>query len=284
MSLIGRKNENKHNGGHKRRGFKIFAVTVLLLALFWGFENFTFHINEATVKSDKVTEKIKIALLSDLHGAIYGKNNSILYSAVEKKTPDLIFVTGDMYSSTSPGTRVRVEEFIASLTDIAPVYFVPGEHDNNDDFMRSLDEDGVNVMAYKTEDITVNGNDVTIYGIDNVYFGPNFDLNREFTLEEDRLNLLLAHIPNEKAYEKFGVDMAFCGDTHGGMIQLPIIGPVVFNGEIFPELRRNSAEITDKGLFDYGDFKMYVSAGLGNSPVALRLFNRPELDIITIEP
>ena len=280
-SVIGRK---KDKGGHKGRGLKVFAALVLLLTLFWAFENFTFHINEATVKSDKVTENSKIALLSDLHGAVYGKDNSILYKAVEKKSPDLIFVTGDMYSSTSPGTSVRVEEFIASLTDIAPVYFVPGEHDNNDDFMRSLAEDGVNVMAYKTENITVNGNDVSIYGIDNVYFGPNFDLKREFTLDKNRLNLLLAHIPNKKAYKKFGVDMAFCGDTHGGMIQLPIIGPVVFDGELFPELRGNSEEITDKGLFDYGDFKMYVSAGLGNFPVALRFFNRPELDIITIEP
>ena len=71
---------------------------------------------------------------------------------------------------------------------------------------------------------------------------------------------------------------------HAGSLSLFPIHDAGDDGELFPELRGNSEEITDKGLFDYGDFKMYVSAGLGNFPVALRFFNRPELDIITIEP
>ena len=42
----------------------------------------------------------KILQITDLHSMEFGKNNADLISAINKLSPDVIFVTGDMFSSS----------------------------------------------------------------------------------------------------------------------------------------------------------------------------------------
>ena len=138
-------------------------------------------------------------------------------------------------------------------------------------------------MNYKKSDLSIKDTDITVYGIDNVYFSPTFDLHNEFDKPDSkRLNILLAHIPETEHFEDFEADIIFSGDTHGGMIRLPLIGPLYYNGYILPKLT-SSEKITDKGLYSLENKQIFVTSGIGNYPVPLRFLNRPEVCMITLK-
>ena len=64
--------------------------------------------------------------------------------------------------------------------------------------------------------------------------------------------------------------------AHGGQFRLPVLGGLIAPGQgIFPEY--------DSGVFTSGNTKMVVSRGIGNSIIPVRIFNRPELVIITLK-
>ena len=97
----------------------------------------------------------------------------------------------------------------------------------------------------------------------------------------------MAHIPNYDSYAAFGADLTICGDTHGGIIQLPFgRGPAYYSetGEWFPEIFGSRSDIYDKGMFDYDGGTMFITSGLGAYPLAARFNNRPEIAFIDIVP
>ncbi len=263
----------------------ILLLVIVLLVGFWAFENFTFTVHRTTITSDKITTPLTLVHLSDLHGAVYGKNNRKLLRAVERQSPDLIFTTGDMYTYGDDEGREVALALYGELAKIAPVYAVPGEHDRNEADEAALTALGVTLLSYRQQTLTVKGNQLRLYGIDNVYYTDTFNLFYEFDKPPaDSYNILLAHIPNFEAFNWFGPDLSLCGDTHGGLVQIPFLGPLYFDGEWLPEVTGGDKTVTDKGLFDTYTGHVYVTGGLGNYPYPLRLFNRPELSVLTLAP
>ncbi len=272
----------------KRKAKKFLGFLCFLLVgflLFWYVQNYSFTVTTTNIHSHKISTPITIVQLSDLHGAEYGKDNNRLVSAVEKQNPDIICVTGDMFTNGDTVGMDTAHTLMKQLVAIAPVYYVPGEHDNNPLFIQEIKGYGVVPLLYDKVTITVKESKVTLYGINNVYYTDTFNLFREFDKPaEDSLNILLAHIPNFDAFNWFGPDVSLCGDTHGGVVQLPLVGPLYFNGQWLPQLTTNQQYVTDKGLFQTYTGHVYVSGGLGNYPYPVRLFNRPELSVITFLP
>lgn len=266
----------------KKRNF-LRRFFVLLIAVFaiWYFNNFTVAITEQAFYSEKIDEEIKIVLLADLHAYDFGNNNSGLLKKVERQGADLIFVLGDMYTSNS-GKEEAAIDFCRSLTEYAPTYFVSGDHDYADAYLAELEQSGVHVLDFEKEDIEVNGNRLSLYGIRSQWFSPTFDLNNAFEPSDSgRVNILLAHCPMMRLFESFDLDFVFSADTHGGNIRLPFIGPLYYNGSFLPRLSY-SGEIYDKGSFTVGTKQLFVTSGLGNFPLPLRWNNRPEIAVITL--
>lgn len=255
-----------------------------LLVPTWYFNNFSIKLTEQTVFSDKVQNDIKIAVISDLHGEKLGKGNSRIIDKIAEQKPDLIFVLGDMYTKNHYDQIDTAVEITDKLSKLADVYVVTGDHDTDVEYSEKLvNIKNVHLMNYEKTDLNINDTDMTIYGIDNVYFSPSFDLHNEFDEpNHQRFNILLAHIPETEHFENFGVDLIFSGDTHGGMIRLPLIGPLYYNGYVLPRLTYPD-RITDKGLFSFEDKQIFVTSGIGNYPIALRFLNRPEVCIITLK-
>ena len=71
--------------------------------------------------------------------------------------------------------------------------------------------------------------------------------------------------------------MILSGHTHGGQIRLPIIGGLIAPGEgVLPEL--------DKEIFKIGGGRiLYIDSGLGTSIIPIRLFNRSQISLISID-
>ncbi len=263
------------------------AAALLVLMLIWWFNNYTLKTTKVTLYSSKVKSPMRIAVISDLHATKHGISNKTILRRIEKNDPDAVMILGDMYTTDSSQELRQIPvDLTADIVDAGyRVYFVSGEHDTDLKYIESQRKAGAHVMDYKSEKINIKGNPVCIYGIDNVYYSDTFDLHNEFDPDENCYNMLLAHIPNYKKFAEFGADLTLCADTHGCMVQLPFdMGPVFYSdaGEWFPQFK--DMDVYDKGAFDYKGGTMYITSGIGVSPLPIRFNNRPEVVIIDIKP
>lgn len=281
--------EPKKTSPKKHHGFRNFLIFMAVIVLVWWFNNFTLRTSEYKVYSDEIVQPFRIAVLSDYHATEYGIDNDDITEEINEADPDLVFMLGDMYSRRDGWDRIQIPiDLVAQLTKQGhTVYFVPGEHDTSERYLSEVAAAGAHVMSYKGEIINVKGNNVQILGIDNVYYSPTFDLNNAFSLAENCFTILMAHIPYYQAFAEFGADLTICGDTHGGIIQLPFDrGPAYYSrtGEWLPELTGNRSDVYDKGMFPYKGGSMFITSGIGGYPVPARFNNRPEIAVIDIEP
>ena len=271
-----RRRKRKKNGSFR---WLVFSFAVFCL---WLFSTFTLTTTEVEIKSEKIKDEIIIVQITDLHGSDFGMNNSFIINKIEKAEPDFVVITGDMYTRGSDEGRNTALKLMSKIGEKYNTYFVNGEHDNEDGFITELKENNINVLDYKSEDITIGKTGIRLYGITNVYYTPTFDLANEFTLDESKYNILLAHITNKEAFADFGMDLCICGDTHGGQVRLPFIGGLYGTNGWLPELRDKNAFV--KGLYKYENTSFFISSGLGNYPIPLRFMNRPEIAVIKLMP
>lgn len=271
----------------KRKGLWVlivFAAVIALIAGVWWFGTFTLTVTRVEISSSKVHNTVRIVQLTDLHGASFGRDNQTLIRKIREQQPDLIVATGDMYTGNDPESRETALHLLSELAKEYPVYSVNGEHDNDRDYFQELEQNQVHVLRDVMETVTVGETTLHLYGIDNVYYTPTMSLTRLLGEPDSSVfSILAAHIPNASLFESFGVDLSLSGDTHGGQVRLPWIGPVYYEGEWFPKFTYHG-EIRDKGLYEIGNTKMFISSGLGNYPVPIRFWNRPEIAVLTLSP
>lgn len=228
-----------------------------------------------------------IVQISDLHGAEFGEGNEKLLAQVRDARPDFIFLTGDMqdqYRRTPRGYTVALGR---TLTEIAPVFFITGNHEwalsDIRDLKRELKDAGVTVLSNEYVALSRNGDSILLAGIDD----PNgfADQKKPETLASelqeaypDAFWLLLAHRNNyfKNVYSRLGADLVISGHGHGGLIRLPFTdGLISVDRSFFPSYTA--------GFYEENGSKAFISRGLGNSGKTFRLFNRPELVILTLE-
>jgi predicted MPP superfamily phosphohydrolase len=91
-----------------------------------------------------------------------------------------------------------------------------------------------------------------------------------------RYGILLTHNPLcFPVYARWGADLTLSGHVHGGMIRLPILGGLLSpEREFFPKY--------SAGIYGEDDKKLLVSRGLGSGVFGARIFNIPEIPVITL--
>jgi len=96
-------------------------------------------------------------------------------------------------------------------------------------------------------------------------------------LDNKKFNVLLAHNPfSFDAYSEVGFDLVFSGHVHGGIIRIPGIGGLLSpQRKLFPKY--------SEGIYKKGDTQMIVSRGLGYGGIKFRIFNRPEIVVVTLK-
>lgn len=265
------------------KGLKKAINLVLVLALIvfvWWFNTYTLKTETLEISDSRIKDEVTIVHISDLHGYEFGRENQSLIDGIREQEPDLIVATGDMFSNGSEQGREVALKLLTALAEIAPVYYVNGEHDNSDSFNSELEQAGVNVLDYEDEVVEIGRTKLHLYGINNVYYTNSFDLANEFEIDDSSYNILLAHIENFDKFASFGIDLSLCGDTHGGQIRLPFVGAVYMEDTWFPE---RGGKYVD-GLYELDGKKLFISSGLGSNPIPARFWNRPEISVIKLVP
>ena len=261
----------------------ILSVVIVLLTIFCIFQNKYLTVDEYTFTSAKVSKSaydFRIVQVSDLHNAKFGKNNSRLISKIKDQSPDIIVITGDIVDSNHTNIDTATD-FCKEAIKIAPCYYITGNHEmwldksETDTLYSGMNSAGVTILDSTT--ITLeNGIYLTGLGDDHLYDGTLAKLSE--SVPDDALHIVLAHEPQylEEEYTLSSPDLIITGHAHGGQVRLPFIGGIVAPDQgFFPKYTA--------GEYKSGDTTMYVSRGLGNSVIPLRLFNTPEINLLKIK-
>ncbi|EXJ23760.1 Ser/Thr protein phosphatase family protein [Alkalibacterium sp. AK22] len=232
-----------------------------------------------------------IAQVSDLHNKDF---RGRLSEEVATHEPDIIAVTGDVIDRNRTDIDTAIEA-LEELIDIAPVYFVSGNHEVASGVYPELLEQMLDIGVVDLDDdfnvIEREGSTIGLLGIQDPLFFTYEEIQMEGSsgrliinrLEELKeasntsYNILLSHRAElMEIYAQTDIDLALTGHAHGGQIRLPFV-----NG-LFAPTQGFLPEYTS-GVYEQDNTAMVVSRGLGNSAFPLRINNRPELVIVTLE-
>lgn len=240
-----------------------------------------------------------IVLLSDLH--ISEENRGLIERTVRETNaldPSLVLIAGDFVA----GYGEEIPD-LSPLADIeAPVYAVPGNHDYGvssrgragmlkeanltvegydlspladgtaetalaDAVCARLEEAGVVVLRNEYAGEMIGSSTVLIVGLDDGLAGrARFPED----LPDADCRIILIHEPGCRA--AWDADLVLCGHTHGGQVDLPVLGkPSAWFGYD-----------PAAGLVEEGKRTVYVSRGIGTTPLfgmGVRINCPPEITV-----
>lgn len=272
----------------------IFGIIILFVfLLFYYYQNNKIDTTRYNIQSEQIKNTVTAVQLSDLHSKPF--NGVIKKLRIIK--PDVIIITGD-YINDHGKNKDKMLNFGKELLEIAPVVYITGNHERRldyfDDLMNELSKIGFTVLLNDITQKEINGNTITFLGLDENQ--ANFDdyksrKNGTFVYkdmkpyfekldEKNGFKFVLSHFPEnfemikELNYSQYDFDIQLSGHAHGGQFILPFIGPIYSPGQgILPKYARGSIGNRPK---------LIISRGLGNAEFPLRLFNHPEINVITL--
>ena len=275
---------------------KRLRKTVIVLLLLCGafawilYGDFHLTVSDYVYENAKIDDNLdgfRIVQISDLHNTLFGISNSKLVSRVVELNPDIIVITGDIIDSSHTDMTTAIN-FVRDMTSIADVYYVTGNHEfwiSDEERQFLLDEMakcGAIIADNGSITIEYNGSSFALFGLgdNNLCNDTLSTLIDEYNAEnmtDDYFSVLLAHEPQYiSRYARCGMDLVLAGHAHGGQIVVPFIGPLYAPDQGF------SPEYVS-GRYDEGMTTMYVSRGLGNSVIPVRIFNDPEIVCIDLK-
>lgn len=259
----------------------------ILLGAFLYWQNNGLMLTRMTYRGDVPAgfDGYRILQVSDLQNKVFGKNQKPLLDRIRKSSPDLIVLTGDLLDRHEGRTDVdSAMEFIYEIRNIAPIYFVSGNHEHQSGAWEELAERlvsaGVKVLDNGKSIIERNGDTITLLGLADKKVNRYYDrvLHTLMMGQEEGFHILLSHRPELfETYVKENADLVFSGHAHGGQFVIPFIRKGIFapHQGFFPRYT--------EGMYEKDGTVMVVSRGLGNSGFPLRIFNRPELIEVILE-
>lgn len=265
----------------------IIFVLIVFVVIKSAIEIRSFRVTKYTIKSPKVEQIYRIAMLSDLHNRKYDFENLSIYGAIDDMAPNVVFIVGDMISK---GEKLNVSNALPLIKKIAQKYktiYVFGNHeqkmrDKLTDYIEELKTFGVTFL----ENSMIINENINIYGLEiGTEFYKRF---RDKPMSEgyvesligkpqkDNYNILLAHNPVYfKKYANWGCDLTLSGHMHGGLINLPFVKGIVSPQLVFfPKY--------SSGLYQENKSKLIVGKGIGSHTFNIRVFNRPEIVFVEI--
>ena len=224
-------------------------------------------------------EGVRIAFLTDLHRGVFISQEYVQKSvsmALALK-PDLILLGGD-YVDHDAQLIVPVMDVLGQLRAPLGVFAVQGNRDiraNRTLTSTELARQGLTEITNRGAWINRNGSRFYLAGFDDATIGhPNVPAGLSGATP-DAVILALTHSPAlvDRLTDP-RIKLVCCGHTHGGQINLPILGrPVVPPG----------CEGYMLGLIQSPNAKVFVSAGIGVAYAPVRFRCPPEISLLTLK-
>lgn len=260
----------------------IFSIIIFIFFTFISMRfigNSGLKVREYKVKDENLTSfyGFKVVHFTDLH---YGMNvdEKKLIKIVEninKTKPDIVIFTGDLVDRNTVVTNEINNIIVENLSNIDATYgkyYVTGNHD----------------LVNKSYDAIMNNSNFT--SLDNsydvIYSKDNKSLFIGGMKVERSLDQKTSEVLNSNDYDykifalhypdkidsilQYDFNLVMSGHSHNGQVRLPVIGKI-----ITPE---NAKKYYDE-YYKIKNTELYISGGIGNSVLNLRLFNKPSFNL-----
>jgi predicted MPP superfamily phosphohydrolase len=239
-------------------------------------------------------EGFTILHISDLHGKVFGKEQEKLINIVNNCNYDMIAITGDMKDKSNHNNEALLK-LLGGIKNKEYIFYVSGNSDDPyyNKKIKTETQAGIELKKkrciFLDEPYPIKRGENTIW-VCSLYL--NNDISKQPNeISNKDIKIALSHFPLDKeGYDSASYiglpnyDLVLAGHYHGGQWRVPIYGavfiPNVNKLEFFPK------QSTVSGLMEYGNYKQYVTRGLGASSkypfLKFRLFNTPEINLITL--
>jgi uncharacterized protein len=260
----------------------IFAIMLILISflIYKANQNTKdVQINKIQISSKQPIKQSSLSILhlSDLHLENISITPEELAKKLENENPDIIALTGDFLDRKR--TIPKLEAYLEVFQKMKPkhgIYAVLGNHDyvlsdeNLTKLTELLTQYDCMVMQNTSHTIEVNNQIINIIGIDD-YSTNRSDLKKSYQQIKKGINIVLTHDPNIVLHmDDYPFDYLLAGHFHGGQIRYPKAYHLVKMGKL-PRLNMI------KGLHSHNNSPFYISEGLGQTGVNIRVGSRPEI-------
>lgn len=290
----------------------IFAIIILVIyaAIMRSiYETRTIQVNKINILHDKAGERQPVfVFFADLHGVSFGENNSRLIEKINSINPDAIIIGGDMIVDKGKhflgdtSEKEHAISLINTLCESYPVYYALGNHETRarsneklraeyKNYLYRIENKNLHILSNTHEYVTYKGTRFCIYGleIDNSYYSKRKKKVTDAAYIQKCLGespehkhsipLVVSHNPDcFDACACWGAEFVLSGHNHGGYVRLPLLGGVISSGyKLFPKY--------SGGIYKNENYNstMLLTRGLGMHTIKFRLFNKPELMVITFK-
>jgi len=270
----------------------VVAAAIFAISVFCTWQNNAITTTLIDYSNAKIPEEFngfRVVHISDLHNKQFGQNQEPLLKKIHAVSPDIIVVTGDLIDRRKYDLDTAMV-FINGAMKIAPVYYVSGNHEawsgDYKNICEKLLSSGVQILDDTKATLFKGKGKIEILGLSDPDFltssymdGTNSSKLKEQLerLSDDAVfQILLCHRPELfDIYVSENIDLIFSGHAHGGQVRIPFIGALVAPDQgLLPKYT--------SGAYTKNQSTMIVSRGLGNSIIPIRIFNRPEIVVVTL--
>jgi len=225
---------------------------------------------------DPAHDGLRVAQLSDLHvgGLTPPERIREAIATVNRFLPDLVALTGD-YLTKDPGGVSMMLELLGGIE--APTVGTLGNHDRWVDPAgagAALESLGYAFLENRNTTLHLRGAPFTVVGIDDLWT-YSADPVRAMKGAAPGSRLYLAHVPKTAdILAHWGRPMlVLSGHTHGGQVNIPLVTPAI---------RWIAREPYMDGLYQVEKVQLYVSRGIGDVGLGLRVNASPEVTLLTL--
>jgi hypothetical protein len=276
-----------------KRKIKIIIATFLLCLvslLVWSFfiEPNRLIVKEETLRLPvwpKELSNMRIAVISDVHAGSPFINAEKLRQVVVKvnqTNPDLILIAGDFVIQDVVGGHFVEPEIIAGelkgLRARYGVYAVLGNHDWWYDGMRvrrALESAGIRVLENEVTRIQKDGQSLWLAGLADFWTRPQKIDETIRQVSDTGPIIALTHNPDIFPDIPSRVVLTIAGHTHGGQVNLPLIGR--------PKVPSMFGQRYAAGHIEENQRHLFVTTGIGTSLIPVRLCVPPEIVVLTLK-
>ncbi len=226
-------------------------------------------------------DNFTILHISDLHSKGSGRLEKSLVEILKNIRTDIAVFTGDFKKRRTYRKTDKVidtmRKIIRNINTNYGVFGILGNKDSND-MIDGLTRCGIKMLIRENAEVKKGSASIRILGADDQY-PLKYPLGIQQVMKgipEKSFTVFLGHTPDFILWAKENkIDLLLAGDTHGGQLRLPIIGPIVVKSKISRRYCR--------GLIRENGTYLHISSGVGTIGVPMRFLCPPEISILTLK-